>query len=75
LDRLHILQRQYSIIKALGVDCAILNVEKLKEKLPIIDPHEVWVLNKFIKYNLFDCAYLRGGLWIPNDFMIDPELK
>jgi len=42
-DRLHTLKRQYSIINALGIDCEILSVEKLKEKVPIIDPHEVWV--------------------------------
>jgi L-2-hydroxyglutarate oxidase LhgO len=42
-DRLHTLKRQYSIIKALGINCEILSVEKLKEKVPIIDPHEIWV--------------------------------
>ena len=42
-DRLHTLKRQYSIIKALDINCEILNVEKLKEKVPIMDPHEVWV--------------------------------
>jgi L-2-hydroxyglutarate oxidase LhgO len=46
-DRLHTLKRQYAIIKALGINCEILNVEKLKAKLPIIDPHEVWVMNRF----------------------------
>ena len=42
-DRLHTLKRQYAIIKALGVNCEILNVENFKEKVPIIDPHEIWV--------------------------------
>ncbi|CAF4164416.1 unnamed protein product [Rotaria sp. Silwood2] len=41
-DRLHTLKRQYATIKALGIDCEILNVEKVKENLPIIYPHEVW---------------------------------
>ena len=45
-DRLHTLKRQYTIIKALGINCEILNVEKLKAKLPIMDPHEVWVINQ-----------------------------
>ncbi|UJR10013.1 hypothetical protein I4U23_014236 [Adineta vaga] len=54
-DRLHTLKRQYSVTKALGVNCEILNREKLQAKVPIIDPHEIW-----------------GGLWIPNDFMVDP---
>ncbi|CAF1008069.1 unnamed protein product [Adineta steineri] len=54
-DRLHTLKRQYAIIKSLGINCDILNVEKIKEKIPIIDPHEIW-----------------GGLWIENDFMVDP---
>jgi hypothetical protein len=27
----------------LGINCEILNVEKLVEKVPIIDPHEIWV--------------------------------
>ena len=42
-DRLHTLKRQYSITKALGVDCEILNIEKLKDKVPFIDPYEIWV--------------------------------
>lgn len=42
-DRLHTLKRQYAIIKALGINCEILNVENFKEKIPIIDPHEIWV--------------------------------
>ncbi|CAF1359867.1 unnamed protein product [Rotaria sordida] len=54
-DRLHTLKRQYSAIKALGINCEILNLEKLTEKVPIIDAHEIW-----------------GGLWVPNDFMVDP---
>ncbi len=45
-DRLHTLKRQYAIIKSLGINCEILNVEKIKEKIPIIDPHEIWVTNK-----------------------------
>ncbi len=45
-DRLHTLKRQYSITKALGINCEILTVEELKEKVPIIDPHEIWVENK-----------------------------
>ena len=44
-DRLHTLKRQYAIIKALGINCEILNVEKIQEKLPMIDPHEIWVRN------------------------------
>ena len=58
-DRLHTLKRQYAITKALGIDCEIWNVEKLKEKVPIIDPHEIWVNEKqkkrrmlLINYNL-----------------------
>ncbi|CAF1022924.1 unnamed protein product [Rotaria sp. Silwood1] len=54
-DRLHTLKRQYSIIKALDINCDILNLEKLIEKVPIIAPQEIW-----------------GGLWIPNDCMVDP---
>lgn len=42
-DRLHTLKRQYATIKPLGIGCEILNLEKIKEKLPIIDPHEIWV--------------------------------
>ena len=42
-DRLHTLKRQYATIKPLGIACEILNLEKIKEKLPIIDPHEIWV--------------------------------
>ena len=42
-DRLHTLKRQYATTKALGINCEILNVEKLVEKVPIIDPHEIWV--------------------------------
>lgn len=42
-DRLHTLKRQYAIINAIGINCQILNVEKFKEKVPLIDPHEVWV--------------------------------
>lgn len=41
-DRLHTLKRQYSITNALGVDCEILNLDKLKEKVPLIDPYEIW---------------------------------
>ncbi|CAF1044439.1 unnamed protein product [Adineta ricciae] len=54
-DRLHTLKRQYATIKPLGIACEILNLEKIKEKLPIIDPHEIW-----------------GGLWVKDDFMVDP---
>lgn len=43
-DRLHTLKRQYAIIKALGIDCEILNVDKIKEKLPIVDPNGIWVI-------------------------------
>ena len=42
-DRLHTLKRQYSTAKALGVNCEILNVEKLIKKVPIIDSQELWV--------------------------------
>jgi hypothetical protein len=52
-DRLHTLKRQYSIIKALEIDSEILSVEKLKEKVPIIDPYEVWVWTKSIKYIIY----------------------
>lgn len=45
-DRLHTLKRQYAAIKSLGVDCEILNVEKIKEKVPIIHAHKVWVNNR-----------------------------
>lgn len=45
-DRLHTLKRQYASIKALGINCETLNVERIREKLPIIDPHEIWV-NKY----------------------------
>ena len=42
-DRLHTLKRQYATIKALGINSEIFNVEQLKAKVPIIDPHEIWV--------------------------------
>jgi L-2-hydroxyglutarate oxidase LhgO len=45
-DRLHTLKRQYAIIKPLGIHCEIFNVDKIKEKVPIIDPHDIWVKNK-----------------------------
>ncbi|CAF0911000.1 unnamed protein product [Adineta ricciae] len=54
-DRLHTLKRQYSVTNALGLNCEILNHEKLQAKVPIINSHEIW-----------------GGLWMPNDFMVDP---
>ncbi len=60
-DRLHTLKRQYSIIKALGINCEILSAEKLKEKVPIINPHEVWVWNKELKYILFNSVYVFPG--------------
>ncbi|CAF1417016.1 unnamed protein product, partial [Adineta steineri] len=41
-DRLHTLKRQYSTTKALGIDREILTHEQLREKVPIIDPHEIW---------------------------------
>jgi hypothetical protein len=34
------------MIKALGINCEIFNIDKIKEKVPIIDPHEIWVKNK-----------------------------
>jgi L-2-hydroxyglutarate oxidase LhgO len=48
-DRLHTLKRQYSIIKALAINSEILSTEKLLEKVPIIDPHEIWVRIKCLK--------------------------
>jgi L-2-hydroxyglutarate oxidase LhgO len=42
-DRLHTLKRQYAIIKALGINSEIFNVEKIKAKIPMIDPYEIWV--------------------------------
>ena len=42
-DRLHTLKRQYAIIKALGINCEILNVDKFRETMPIIDPSDIWV--------------------------------
>lgn len=42
-DRLHTLKRQYATIKALGINSEIFDVEQLKAKVPIIDPHEIWV--------------------------------
>ena len=42
-DRLHTLKRQYAIIKSLGIQCEIFSIDKIKEKLSIIDPHEIWV--------------------------------
>ncbi len=49
-DRLHTLKRQYATIKALGIDCEIFNVDKIKEKVPIIDPHEIWVKNNKLSF-------------------------
>ncbi len=42
-DRLHTLKRQYAIINALGINSEIFNVEKIKAKIPMIDPYEIWV--------------------------------
>ncbi|CAF3991003.1 unnamed protein product, partial [Rotaria magnacalcarata] len=41
-DRLHTLKRQYAIIKALDIDCELLNIDKIKERLPFINSHEIW---------------------------------
>jgi len=61
-DRLHTLKRQYAIIKALGINCEIFNVEKIKEKIPIIDPYEIWVKNEneFLINNCFHCRVVFG---------------
>ncbi len=53
-DRLHTLKRQYSIIKALAINCEILSTEKLKEKVPIIDPNEIWVGMQIFKIVLME---------------------
>jgi hypothetical protein len=42
-DRLHTLKRQYAMINAMGVTSEIFNVDKIQSKIPIIDPHEIWV--------------------------------
>ncbi|CAF1428481.1 unnamed protein product [Adineta steineri] len=36
--RLHTFKRQYYTTTALGIDCEILSHEKLREKVPIVDP-------------------------------------
>ncbi|CAF0873182.1 unnamed protein product, partial [Didymodactylos carnosus] len=41
-DRLHTLKRQLAEAKALNIDCETLNTERLLEKAPMIDPHEIW---------------------------------
>ncbi|CAF0897340.1 unnamed protein product [Didymodactylos carnosus] len=41
-DRLHTLKRQLAEAKALDIRCETLNTEKLMEKVPILDPHEIW---------------------------------
>jgi hypothetical protein len=50
-DRLHTLKRQYAIIKALGINCDILNVDKFREKMPVIDPTEIWVSERCLRRN------------------------
>lgn len=44
-DRLHTLKRQYATIKAAGIDCDIWNVEKFRDKVPLLDPQDIWVGN------------------------------
>jgi hypothetical protein len=58
-DRLHTLKRQYATINALGINCEILNVDRIKEKVPIIDSHETWVKKKnvFSIKIIFFCLY------------------
>jgi L-2-hydroxyglutarate oxidase LhgO len=52
-DRLHTLKRQYAIIKSLGINCDILSLDKIKEKIPMMDPKEIWVTHIV---SIFICA-------------------
>lgn len=60
-DRLHTLKRQYAIIKAFGIHCEILTIDKIKEKLPILDPQGVWV-RKIVSYSI-NIVFLFSKGW------------
>ena len=55
-DRFHILKRQFATTKASGIPCEILDVDQLKTKVPIIDPHNILgknrTMNVFLDFRL-----------------------